>query len=107
MEYRLQQSGLPNELPYIPESFRRFLESADPGSRFRATGEIPQSLKTKHILVLSGAADSVVPWSASASFISQLTAESNKLEVHVLPGIGHSYHPTLLETFCNWMLQFI
>jgi predicted esterase len=107
MEYRLEESNLPNAPPHMPRSFVQLLQRTDPGSHFRRTGEIPASLKIKQILVLSGEADKLVPWSASAPFISQLQKESDKIEVQVYEGTGHEYNLVMRKKFCDWLVQFI
>jgi len=107
MEYRLQMSGLPNAPPHLPQSFRQLLERTDPGSYFRRTGEIPASLTRKHILVISGETDRLVPWSASEPFITRFNQESDRLQVEIFSGIGHEYNPSMRDLFCAWMHQFI
>lgn len=107
MEYRLNGSKLPVSPPHLPGSFRRLLDRIDPGSHFRRTGEIPSNLKKKNILVLSGERDPLVPWSASDAFVSKLQKESNTVEVQVISGVGHEYHPIMRERFRQWLQQFI
>ena len=106
MEYRLKKSGLPIEPPYLPLSFVRVLERDDPGTIFRQTNEIPEPLKRKRILVLSGKEDNLVPWTASDSFITALRKQSPSVEIKVYPGIGHKFPPIMRNDFETWLLTF-
>jgi predicted esterase len=107
MEYRLKRFGLPIEPPHLPQSFLRILERDDPGSVLRLTKEIPESLKRKDILVLSGKVDPLVPWSASDDFISLLEQQSENIEVKVYEGVAHEYTPEMGKDFSQWFLKFI
>ena len=107
MEYRLKQSGLPVAPPHLPPSFLQVLERDDPGTIFRQTKEIPTSLKRKHILVLSGKDDILVPWTASETFITAFQQHSQSLQVKVYPGIGHEFPPIMVKDFETWALNFL
>jgi predicted esterase len=107
MEYRLKQSGLPIAPPHLPPSFLRVLERDDPGTIFRKTKEIPASLKRKHILVLSGKEDVLVPWTASETFITALQQQSQSLQVKVYRGVGHEFAPIMVKDFRSWLLNFL
>jgi hypothetical protein len=108
MEYRLKRSGLPLEPPYLPPSFLRILERDDPGTILRTTKEIPAILKEKHILVLAGAVDTLVPWTACTTFIAALQQQSNTIQIKQYDGLGHiAYHPEMMKDFCNWFIKFI
>jgi Dienelactone hydrolase family len=107
MEYRLKQQYLPNEPPHLPKSFIKVLHKEDPGSIYRATGQISDHLKKKHILVLSGGDDPLVPWSASKTFISELQPKAKDLKVNVYEGIAHEYTSKMIQDFYTWMLQFL
>jgi len=107
MEHRLKKSQLTIGPPHLPKSFCQLLDRVDPGSIFRHTGNIPDSLKKKHILVLSGEDDPLVPWSAQESFISKLQQESNNVQVKVYPGVKHEFSAEMRQDFRSWFLQFI
>lgn len=107
MEYRLRRSGLPVQPPYLPDSFVRVLERDDPGTILRLTKKIPASLEKKKILVLSGKDDTLVPWSASAEFISLLQRSSDEIEVKVYDGVRHEYTTEMMNDFVQWSLKFI
>ena len=103
-QVRLQQLVQP---PHLPTSFIKVLERNDPGTQLLLTGNLPSPLKEKSILVLSGKADRVVPWRASAEFISLLQQQCHKLDVRVYDDVGHEYTPEMKEYFCHWVSQFL
>jgi hypothetical protein len=109
MEYRLGQSGLPSRAgpPYLPASFKRVLKVQDPGTILRVEKKIPLPLKEKHILVLSGSADQLVPWKASKKFITALQAESTNIRVCLYDGVGHEFTSEMGKEFYTWLHQFI
>jgi Prolyl oligopeptidase family len=107
IEYRLRRSKLPVEPPYLPRSFLRILQRDDPGTILRMKNEIHPSLQRKHILVLAGKEDTLVPWTACTKVISQLQQQSKNVKVKQYEGVGHSYHPEMMKDFYNWLLQFI
>jgi predicted esterase len=125
MEHRLGKSGVPvrAEPPFLPDSFKRTLLRYDPGMMFRVKQEIPLQLLQKHILVLSGNDDQLVPWSASKKFINALRKQfeqleqgqiqlkdnqtPGKLEVHTYDGVGHEFTDEMKTEFNKWILQFI
>lgn len=93
MAYRVENSHLSSKKPSIPLSFfYGVIKRDDPGYKFRYSNEgIPNSLKEKRILVLSGADDPLVPWSISKGFIEDLQQVSRLLQVKLYPGVGHEY----------------
>ena len=103
------QSGLPGraDSPYMPPRFNRVLNKQDPGTMLRTKREIPPPLIEKHILVLSGADDQLVPWKASKRFITALQAQSTNVKVHLYDGVGHEFTAEMEKEFCNWLHQFI
>src|SRR5579859_770917 len=103
MEYRLQTSKLPLKPPYLPALFLRVLDRDDPGMILRKTGKIPDTLKGKEILVLSGKEDQLVPWSASNTFIQHLEKDCPGLHVQVYGGMGHEYPPYVQHDLCKWL----
>ena len=107
MEYRLGKAGYSVEPPYLPKSFRRILERDDPGSILRSTKAMPEPLRRKQILVLSGGDDPLVPSNASKAFISVLQEQSNDIQVKTYPGVGHDYTPIMRKDFIQWIKQLL
>jgi acetyl esterase/lipase len=107
MEYRLEKCGLPVSAEYLPEPFRRLVDRNSPGSYFRRTGDVPDALKTKDILILSGQDDNLVPWSASEPFVTKLQEGSPSVQVKLYPGVKHEFAPEMRTDFRNWFLKHI
>jgi hypothetical protein len=130
MECRLGKPRRPVRVnaPELPDSFKRILGHHDPGMIFRkGKQEIPFPLKLKHILVLSGKDDELVPWQASHKFVKGLKAQIDtlreqvesgqrelgnnqtpgELEFHVYDGVGHEFTDEMKTEFNKWILQFI
>ena len=107
MYQRLAKSNLPANPPHFPSSFIKILSREDPGYKFTDGKSIPETLKSKHILVLSGQDDPLVPWDASKEFIEELQKLSNTTRVNVYPRIGHKYTLEMLADLKEWVLQFL
>jgi predicted esterase len=111
MQYRLKQSGLPFQAgaPYLPSCLSRVLKRQDPMTMtiVHPEKEIPLPLKQKHILVLSGAEDRLVPWVVSKNFITALQSESTNIQVHLYDGVRHEFTTEMRKEFHNWLQQFI
>ncbi|KAI0318621.1 Alpha/Beta hydrolase protein [Amylostereum chailletii] len=84
--------GLPLGPPYMPASLRAHIARADPSSGASAVSGASNPFFGKRILVLSGAEDGLVPWTASGAFVEGLEvgAEGRK-EVMLMEGVGHEF----------------
>ncbi|KAH9057891.1 Alpha/Beta hydrolase protein [Lactarius vividus] len=81
LEQGADRLGIPRTAPYFPESLRALVAAYSP------TAAPPGAFVGKRILVLSGADDTIVPWSASRAFVEALdVGPRGKKEVMVLPG---------------------
>jgi len=109
MEYRLKQQKLAeNQEKYLPKTFLKVLERDDPGMILRQTGTIPEPLRRKPVLMLTGKNDKVVPWSACETFITKLGQENGHLKVIHYEGVGHEVnHPGMVADFKSWILQLL
>ena len=86
MEKRAEKHGIPRTPPFFPESLRALVRANDP------VVAPPGAFSGKRILVLSGADDMLVPWSASRAFVEALdVGEQGKKRVVVYPGVRHEY----------------
>ena len=83
------------------------MNKQDPGMILRTKREIQPPLIEKHILVLSGADDQLVPWKASKKFITALKEQSTNIEVHLYDGVGHEFTVEMEKEFYNWLQKFI
>ncbi|KAH8994809.1 Alpha/Beta hydrolase protein [Lactarius akahatsu] len=81
LELYADKVGIPRTAPYFPESLRALVRAYDP-----ATAP-PGAFVGKRILALSGADDTLVPWSASSAFMEVLdVGPRGKKKAMVLPG---------------------
>ena len=92
MEQRAEKLGIPRTAPYFPESLRALVHTYD-------TVEAPPgTFVGKRILVLIGADDTLVPWSASRAFVGRLdVGEHGKKRVVTYTGVKHDYTDEMRE----------
>ncbi|TFY72054.1 hypothetical protein EVG20_g977 [Dentipellis fragilis] len=101
---RAAAAGLTLSPPYFPASLRELVQRSDPiGVAFRSTVPGENPFLGKRILVLSGGADTLVPWAASQEFVDGLeVGPQGRKKVHVCEGVEHAYPPEMKEE----MLEF-
>ncbi|KZV73126.1 hypothetical protein PENSPDRAFT_742562 [Peniophora sp. CONT] len=99
LELRADKHGLSLAPPYMPASLRAYIKAHDPVTTDYASTSASNPFGGKRILVLSGAEDPLVQWTASATFIEGLQVGPSGLkEVKVLEGVKHEYTPQMRET---------
>lgn len=104
MELRADKHGIPLAPPYMPSSLRAYIQTHDPVASDYASTSASNPFGGKRILVLSGAEDPLVQWTASATFVKGLQlGASGRKEVKVLEGVKHEYTAAMRET----AIQFI
>jgi dienelactone hydrolase len=92
LEQRAEKLGIPRSAPYFPESLRALVRTYD------TVVAPPGTFTGKRILVLSGAGDTLVPWSTSRAFVEALdVGEHGKTRVVVQPGAKHEYTDEMRE----------
>lgn len=92
MEQRAEKLGIPRTSPYFPESLRALVRTYD------TVVAPPGTFAGKRVLVLVGADDILVPWSASRAFVEALdVGERGKKRVVVQPGVKHKYTDEMRE----------
>ncbi|KAI9440092.1 Alpha/Beta hydrolase protein [Lactarius indigo] len=92
MEQRADKLGIPRTAPYFPESLRALVGAYDP------VVAPPGAFVGKRILALSGADDTLVPWSVSRAFVEALdVGPRGKKKVVVQPGVKHEYTDEMRE----------
>lgn len=110
MEARAKAVGIPFGPPTMPESLRAYITRHSPtSSAYSATSEANPFLG-KHVLVLSGGADRLVPYSFSQPFVDALTVgEKGVKHVVVQEGAGHEVTPQMhveaSEFVRQWLLK--
>ncbi|KAI0059195.1 alpha/beta-hydrolase [Artomyces pyxidatus] len=99
--FRAKSSGVPLAPPFMPASLRARIQADDPvANAFRSLEPGENPFLGKRILVLSGEADTLVPWIASKEFVEGLEVGDGKKKVMVMSGVGHEYTKTMmLELF--------
>lgn len=107
LKYRAQEAGVPTLPPYIPSSFRAFVERVDPVAAPYSSSSEENPFLDKRILVLSGRDDKLVPWSASEAFVEGLyVGEKGVKRVKVYAGIGHECTDEMVTEMVNFIAEF-
>lgn len=97
MSQRAQASGIPFEAPYYPHHLKAYVDTYDPASfAFQENGAMNPFLG-KRILVLSGAKDNLVPWTASQEFVEGLEVGDGVKKVVLEENAGHVCTPTMVR----------
>lgn len=97
MSQRAQFHGIPFEAPYYPLHLKAYVDAYDPASiGFRAK-EVTNPFLGKRILVLSGAEDMLVPWTASQEFVEGLEVGDGVKKVVVEENVGHECTPAMVR----------
>lgn len=103
---RAQASGLTIAPPHFPPSIIDRVKTRDPAS---VDGASPNASLNpflgKHILVLSGADDQLVPWSASKRFVDTLQVGNGTKKVIVQENTGHECTPRMVEELASFVWQ--
>ena len=106
LELRADKHGLPLAPPYMPASLRAYIQAHDPVAADYKSTSASNPFGGKHILVLSGAADPLVQWTASSTFVEGLqVGTSGRKEVKVLEGVKHEYTPGMRETAIRFIWE--
>lgn len=110
MEDRARKAGMAPGPPAIPESLRAHVIKHSPiNSNYNNSSDLNPFL-SKDILVLSGAADKLVPWAHSKPFVEALVVgEKGRKRVVLQEGAGHQLTPEMhveAATFVwEWLLK--
>ncbi|KAH6913233.1 Alpha/Beta hydrolase protein [Coprinopsis sp. MPI-PUGE-AT-0042] len=105
MRHRTAERGLPMEAPYFPPSLLKTIEEYDPAKTAYSSDGAENPFIGKKILVLSGAADTLVPWSASQNFVDHLeVGEDGSKRVEVYEGVGHNFTAEMEEELISFVL---
>ncbi|KAF8510957.1 Alpha/Beta hydrolase protein [Hysterangium stoloniferum] len=106
MRPRAEASGFSTEAPVFPPSLIEYIRHHDPGSVDSASHDPSRNpFLGKHILVLSGAADTLVPWSASKRFVDELQVGSGTKRVFLEEGAGHECTPKMVQELASFVWE--
>ena len=84
--------------PIMPDTLQAYISTHDPCHN-------PDSFKGKSILVLSGAKDTLVPWSASKEFVEKLDVVGGVKEVLVQEDAGHECTNVMQERIAKFIWE--
>ncbi|KAJ6460411.1 Alpha/Beta hydrolase protein [Mycena vitilis] len=105
MRGRAAQRGIAIEPPHFPESLRNVLEAqALTALPYKNTGAENPFLGKK-MLVLSGEADRVVPWTASQTVVEGLEVGTGTKDVVVYEGVGHTVTPAMVDAAVRFVMS--
>lgn len=103
---RAAQNGIPLEPPYVPKTFLALVAQQDPATAPYKAADTSNPFHGKKILVLSGAEDKLVPWSASKEFVDNLSVGPNGVkEVIVAPGVGHECTKDMVRQMAKFIWE--
>ncbi|KZT02542.1 alpha/beta-hydrolase [Laetiporus sulphureus 93-53] len=104
MAERAEKNGVPFVPPYIPKSLLDFIQTHDAAAAPYTSTDSSNPFLGKKVLVLSGADDKLVPWTASQDFVEGLNVgESGVKQVVVAPGVGHECTPDMVKIMSNFI----
>lgn len=106
MEHRAAKHGIPLAPPYMPAYLRAYIKVHDPVASDYTSTSASNPFSGKRILVLSGAADPLVPWTACATFVEGLQlGPGGRKEVQVVEGVKHEYTVAMRETAIRFIWE--
>ncbi|TFK19693.1 alpha/beta-hydrolase, partial [Coprinopsis marcescibilis] len=92
MKHRTETSGVPMDAPFIPASLVETVQRNDPVFKRYSSEDGENPFLGKKILVMGGEVDRLVPWTASAEFVSKLVVGGGgSKRVEIFGGVGHSF----------------
>jgi predicted esterase len=100
MPARAALFGIKFEPPHMPQSLLQLIQRDDVAASPHDAAANPSSnpFYGKKILVLAGAKDKLVPWSASKNFVEKLhVGENGTKKVVVLAERGHECAPEMID----------
>jgi predicted esterase len=92
--------------PHFPDSFMSCVKIRDPSSVEASSPNPSQNpFIGKHVLVLSGADDRLVPWSASKKFVEALQVGKGTKKVIVEENAGHECTPRMVQELAGFVWE--
>lgn len=76
---------------------KAYVDAYDPASFAFRENDATNPFLGKRILVLSGAADKLVPWTASQEFVEGLEVGNGVKKVVLEENVGHECTPTMIR----------
>lgn len=103
---RAKAFNVPLDNPkFFPDSLWKIINSSDAAAtEYRVGDESKNPFVGKKILVMSGAADKLVPWDASREFVENLNVgETGVKRVMVQEGAGHECTPEMIGEMSHFL----
>lgn len=102
---RANKAGISLDDPlHFPDGLRTLIQRKDPTSTPYRSSEALNPFLGKNILVLSGADDPLVPWTASQTFVEHLNVgEKGVKEVFVQAGAKHEVTPEMIQNLVRFV----
>lgn len=97
MSQRAQLARVPFEAPYYPLHLKAYVDAYDPASLAFRENVVTNPFLGKRILVLSGAKDKLVPWSACQEFVEGLEVGDGVKKVVLEDDAGHDCTPSMIR----------
>ncbi|KAG8216433.1 Alpha/Beta hydrolase protein [Butyriboletus roseoflavus] len=94
---RAQFHGISLEAPHYPLHLKAYVEAYDPASFAFREKDVANPFLGKRILVLSGAEDKLVPWTASQEFVEGLEVGGGVKKVVLEENVGHDCTPAMIQ----------
>ncbi|KIJ63165.1 hypothetical protein HYDPIDRAFT_93008 [Hydnomerulius pinastri MD-312] len=104
---RAESSGVPFAPPYYPPQLKAYVDKYDPASFPYTAKDASNSFLGKRILVLSGAKDPLVPWTASQEFVAGLEVGDGVKRVVLEENAGHECTPTMVKEAALFVGQWL
>ena len=107
---RAKASGFSTGPPTFPSSLVEYIKVHDPSSILNDPSSLVDPSQNpffgKHVLVLSGADDKLVPWSASKRFVDELqVGPGGTKKVIVEEGAGHECTPQMVRELARFVWE--
>jgi len=107
MEQRAKKNSLSLSPPHLPNSLRAYIAKNDPASAPYTSKSDENPFLGKLILVLSGADDKLVPWSASQSFVEKLEVGEHGEKMAILqPKTGHTMTNEMMDETAKFIWKW-
>ena len=102
---RATKSNIPFSPPYIPTTLLEHVKKFDPAALLHSK---PDLLNGKHILVLCGRKDELVPWTASEPFVEALDVGTDGTkQVFVDDNAGHELSQDMFAQMVSFLKKVL
>ncbi|OBZ72625.1 hypothetical protein A0H81_07452 [Grifola frondosa] len=101
---RAEEYSLPIAPPYFPQSLVQLLKNNDPAAAPYTATDASNPFLGKKVLVLCGADDHLVPWTASKQFVDNLQVGEGGVKTAIIaPGVGHKCTANMVREMAKFI----